>query len=156
MSFNLGQSLNRIPPNMTPDAYKTYRILAPLETHWRPATCEEFDCAAYLNGWVTTIDESTALGSKQAYFIRHNKTRRYTEDRLSSGLTQFSYGPGNECFASSTHVVSVGRPDRLIVDGGDWRGNPLGTPRVVHTNPEFWVEDFAENQQKLAETIEKG
>jgi hypothetical protein len=50
----------------------------------------------------------------------------------------------------------VGRPELFIVRGGDYRGNPLGTPTRVHARPEDWVEDFSTHTQAIADRLEKG
>jgi hypothetical protein len=149
------QLVNRIPPNMAPEAYVTYRILAPITTHWMPATCEQVECEAFIYGWTIAVDEATELGQRQAHYIRHDRTRSARESRSDAGLTVFDFGAGQQCFAASQHKRQV-RPDQFIVDGGDWRGNPRRVERRVHTDAKFWVEDFAENQDKLHTLIEKG
>ena len=154
--MEISQELNRIPPNMTPDAYQTYRVLAPTRTHWRPATCEEVNCDSFINGWRTIVDENTELGQKQAYFIRHDKERSATAIRTPEGLTEFTFSPGQPCFLRRQHKTRVGRLDLFVVDGGDFRGNPRGTPRVVHTKPEFWVEDMQETFDEVNEVIKRG
>lgn len=144
----------RIPPNMPAVNYKTYEIAAPRKTHWRPATCEEVDCQAMANGWRTAVDESTDLGQKQAHYIRKVSRRSFTEGRSELGLTEFLFGPGQQCFG--THQVQLGRPEFFLVRGGDYRGNPLGTATRRHTRPDDWVDDFATHQQHIADEIQKG
>src|SRR5258708_39959331 len=68
-----------VPPALPAAAMKTYQISAPLATHWRPATCEEAECLAYLHGGQTSCDESTELGQRQVAYIRHDKTRKHAE-----------------------------------------------------------------------------
>jgi hypothetical protein len=53
------------------------------------------------------------------------------------------------------HQVRLEKPEIFIVKGGDHRGNPKGTPTRVHTKAEFWVEEFAETQDKIQTQIEK-
>jgi hypothetical protein len=146
-------TLTRLEPALPVHSYKTYSISAPLATHWRPGTCEEADCPHYLHGWKTIVDESTDLGQRQAHYIRHDRTRKHTETRTEAGLTEFEFEPGQTCFAQ--HKVPIGRPELFLVRGGDWRGNPSGELRR-HTKPEFWVEDFGEHQQKIADRLEQG
>lgn len=153
--MNITGSLNRIIPNMPAEAYATYRVLAPISTHWIPATCEQVSCLDFLSGFRIDIDEATELGQRQAHFIRHDKTRSCAETRTETGLTRFTYQPGNKCFSADQHKRQV-RPDRFLVDGGDWRGNPRGIARREHTRAEFWIEDFAENQDRLKTLIERG
>lgn len=150
----MAQQLNRITPAMPPEAYKTYRILSPVQTHFRPATCEEANCLAHLNGWVSTIDESTVLGQQQAHYIRTQSGRGYREERLPSGLTQFTFEAGQRCFAGD-HQVRLDRPELYLVQGGDWRGNPTGEHRQ-HQSARDWIDDFGEHQQTLADQQQKG
>jgi hypothetical protein len=143
----------RITPAGEPQDYKTYGIHTPLATHTRLGTCEEANCEAYLFGWSSFIDESSDLGKQQAYYIRKMSGRHFTEDRLESGLTEFLFGPGQDCF--NDHRVQV-RPSLYVVRDGDWRGNPRGTKPRIHSGPAAWLDDFATHQAKLADQIEKG
>ena len=88
----------RIPPALPPGAFRTYQIAAPLRTHWRPATCAEYECDAYLHGWTSLIDERTELGQAQAHYIRREAGRRFTEERRPDGLTEFSFEAGQQGF----------------------------------------------------------
>lgn len=148
------QQPNRITPNMSVEAYKTYRIASPLATHWRDATCAEADCQHHLNGWQSTIDESTQLGQRQAHYIRRESRRGFTEERLPTGLTRFTFAAGQTCFAGP-HQVPVGRPELYLVRDGDWRGNPTGRQRT-HSSPQDWIDDFGEHQDRLADQMKKG
>jgi hypothetical protein len=150
----MGQEPFRLMPAMRPSDYKTYKILAPRRTHFGPASCEDVECPAYAKGWSTLIDESTELGKKQAHYIRKMSGRGFTESRTSAGLTDFVFRPGQPCFRQ--HVYRNELPAIFKVEGGDFRGNPLGVPSVTHTKPDFWVEDFAEHQENVKSTLERG
>jgi hypothetical protein len=147
--------MSNFTPRLPASDYKTYQILQPKATHWRKATCEEIRCAAGENGWRSVIDESTELGQRQAYYIRKQSGRKFSEEKLPNGLTQFSFPSGQNCFADHQERIED-RPELYFVKGGDKRGNPRGTPTRQHTKAEFWVEDFQENQDKLRSHIEKG
>jgi len=144
--------MNRIEPNMPPDAYRTYRILSPQSTHFRPATCAEAECPAHLNGWQSTVDETTVLGQQQAHYIRKQSGRGFTEGRLPGGLTCFTFEAGQDCFAGG-HQVRLDRPEHYFVADGDWRA--VGNRRQ-HANARDWVEDFGEHQLRIADQIERG
>ena len=146
----------RIQPLMPAHAYKTYGWSMPLPTHWRPATCDEADCAAYRSGWVTTVDLSTDLGKQQAHYVEHDTTRRHSKQQVSDVLVKYVFAPGNRCFRAADHRVPLGRPARFVVAGGDWRGNPRNVPVTVHRTAEDWVEDFSEHQDRLATAIQRG
>lgn len=143
--------ITRIQPALPVEAMKTYQIVAPKGTHMRPATCEEIGCAPFLNGWQSVIDEGTELGQAQAYYIRRNSRRSFTEHQgMTAGLVVFTFPPGQKCFEADSHRVRIGKPDLFVVRGGDWRGNPRDIQPFFHSKPEHWVEDFAEHQDKLA------
>lgn len=150
------QKCNRISPNMGPENYKSYTMRAPFETHWRMATCEEYECIDFLNGFAITVDTATELGKKQHYYLTHDNERSYSLQRVTESLFKFIYKPGNPCVKRADHRVPIGRPPLLLVVGGDWRGNPRGTPTVRHTRVEDWVDDFATHQEGLATLLRRG
>lgn len=147
--------LGRLAPKMPAAAYTTYRVVAPLRTHFRAATCVEAACPQMQYGWRSIIDESTNLGQMQAHYIRRESGRHFTEEKQSDGQTVFTFTAGQPCFQE--HRLRIeDKPEIFLREGGDWRGNPLGTERVRHTRPEFWQEDFALHQDKLARAAEQG
>jgi len=145
----------RLPPAMPAAAYRTFQVVAPLATHFVSATCAEADCAEYLLGWVTTVDERTELGERQAHFIRHDRERRHFEERRPDGLTAFTFPPGQRCFRSGDHRRRLEREEIFVMRDGDWRGNPLGTA-PVRVGVTSWVDEFGEHQERLAEAHERG
>jgi hypothetical protein len=147
--------LNRPAPLMPAANYKTYAMRSPVRTHWRPATCEEFECQDYKYGFVTTIDVSTELGQRQHHFLTHDTKRRYHIQRVSLTVFKFVYGPGNICMGYRDHRVPIGRPPKLLVVGGDWRGNPR-QEIVRHQRVEHWVEDFSLHTAMLAQKVQRG
>lgn len=144
----------RIEPNLPARAYQTFQIASPRSTHTVPASCEDVECAMFLNGWTMKLDLTTELGQKQGHYIKHSSGRSYKVVSQIDGLATLEF-PGNQpCFQE--HRKSIERPEVFRVKGGDFRGNPLGTLTRVHKKPEFWVEEFAENQARIARAIEKG
>jgi hypothetical protein len=141
--------LFRIDPKLPVHAMKTFAIHSPADTAI-PAVCEQVGCLAWRHGWETTVDESTELGTAQALYIRQSSGRTFTEQRTGDGRTVFRFESGQRCFAE--HQT---RPERYLVLGGDWRGNPRAERRV-HARPADWVEDFALHQQKLASRLQEG
>lgn len=144
--------INRIEPTAPVDAYKTYQILAPRASHHRPASCAEIRCANHLNGWRTKVDETTELGKRQAWYVRNEAGRAFTEERHGP-ITTFTFEAGQRCF--TPHTVRLDRPEIFLVRGGDWRGNPSGEV-LKHQRAADWVDDFGEHQIKVAEQIERG
>lgn len=144
----------RIKPQLPAEAMKTYQVLAPKTTHFAPCPCSAAGCAHYLNGWKTAIDESTDLGKQQAYYIRNQSGRSYTEDRnIAPGLTVFVFEAGQNCFKD--HERRLDKPEIYLVKGGDWRGNPRGEKRQ-HNSAADWVDDFSEHQDKIITQLNQG
>ncbi len=142
----------RIEPQLPVGAMKTYSVLAPLATHWRPATCEEVGCPNWRNGWLTVIDESTELGMRQALYIRNSSGRRFVRDPVNSdGPVRYTFEPGQRCFAS--HQIPLERDPLFLVRMGDWRGYG---PSRVHVRPGDWVEDMQESLDKVRDRQERG
>src|SRR5258708_243616 len=105
----------RISPAIPAHAMKTYQVVMPLATHYRPATCAEYECEAYLYGWQTIVPAD----SPAAEYIRHDRTRRHVEERQPGGLTCFTFGPGQQGFAGTEadHKLPDGRPERFLERG---------------------------------------
>lgn len=152
----MARPMFRVEPKLPATAMQTYAILAPVATHWRAASCEEAGCGAFLRGWTTTVDEGTELGQRQAHYIRHDRTRGYTESRTEVGLTTFIFAPGTRCFRSVDHRLPVGKPEIYVQREGDWRGNPRGTGPRQFQRPADWVDHFAEHQDRLATRLGQG
>lgn len=141
---------NRVQPAGPAQAYRTYQVVAPVSTHFRPATCDEVTCPNQANGWRTIIDESTDLGKQQAHYVRNTSGRRYTETR-EAALTTFTFEAGQLCFRE--HQVRIDRPEIYIVKDGDWRRSQ--NPRQ-HANAGDWVDDFRTHQDQLITRLERG
>lgn len=141
---------NGIPVTAT----KTYTLSAPPATHWRKATCSEVQCPAYLNGFRTTVDETSPLGQFQADYIRKTSGRAFVEHRDEAGMTVFTFEAGQRCFASDNHQVPLEREPNYLVRGGDWRAS-TGLIRR-HANGDDWVDDFGEHQEHIADLHQRG
>lgn len=142
--------LFRLNPAMPTQAYDTYRLVAPVNTHYRDATCVEVDCPNYINGWKTVVDTSSVLGARQAQYIRMQSGRSFTV--MESGpMVTFTFPAGQRCF--SGHKVPLEREPLYVVRGGDWRA-VTRSPRRVDASE--WRDRFEENQGVLHDAIEKG
>lgn len=144
--------LFRIDPKGGVNAYKTYGLHAPRQTHRRKARCEEVDCAAYKNGWMTTVDISIGLGIQQARYIQFHSGRHFTMEETPP-LVKYTFPAGQQCFAE--HEVLLEREPILVVRDGDFRGNPTGFKRI-HANADEWIDDFANHQIQIAERYNRG
>lgn len=151
----MNQHINRVTPALAPEHMRSFRVVQPLATHFRPATCAEADCAAYLHGWVTKVDEGVDLGQRQAHYIRTVSGRSFTEQR-EGALTAFEFEAGQTCFAPGAHQVPVGRDPLFVVRDGDWRGNPRGTKARIHTSAENWRDDMGEQLDVIRDVKSKG
>ena len=146
------QPMNRLAPQAGPEAYKTYAILAPTSTHFRPATCAEVDCPNYLRGWRVRVEGLPA----ELLHTAKTSGRRWREQRIAEGETWLLYEAGQPCFEAGTHRLRLDKPELFLVREGDFRGNPRGTKARMHQRPADWVDDFGEHQQHLADEHQKG
>ena len=149
-----GRPLNRVDMKTPVQMMQTFQVVSPISTHTKPATCEEVECDHYAKGWAMKLDLQTELGQKQAYYIKHHSGRKYAVANQVDGLVTLHFAPNQPCFRE--HRVPTGRPEIYRVKGGDYRGNPLRTPVRTHSKAEFWVEEFAENQDRLKTQMERG
>ncbi|MEU5596817.1 hypothetical protein [Streptomyces sp. NPDC020298] len=144
--------MNRIQPQMGAEAYKTYSIVAPTNTHFRPATCAETDCPDYLHGWRVRVE---GLPPEMVHAAK-NSGRRCVEVPVAAGETWLHFEAGQPCFRAGEHRLRLDKPELFLVRDGDHRGNPRGTRTRMHQRPDLWVEDFGEHQQNIADQIERG
>lgn len=150
------RDMNRIVPRIDAQHYQTFQIAAPVATHWRKVPCDGLpgNCHAAEHGWKMTLDLNTGLGQQQARYIKYQSGRRYEIAEQKDGMVTLVFPGGQPCFA--THRVRTDRPETYAVKGGDFRGNPLNSVTRVHKKPEFWVEEFAQNQDRIAEIQKRG
>jgi len=149
----MGRPVFRVEPALPAHLVKTYAIASPVETHFRPATCAETECAAYRNGWQTAVDLGSTLGQQQAKFIRERSGRRYTMEFKPGGGLLFTFPGGQRCF--TPHRAPLERPALYVVRDGDWRGNPRRTEPQLLTADQ-WVDDFGEHQDRLKTALDQG
>lgn len=147
---------NRAQPGLPVQAMRTYDVAVP-SSGFRQATCAEYQCAGWVNGWSSTIDESTALGQHQASYIRHEAKRGFVEHRNAAGLTVFRFHPGQKPFGDGhdRHRVRLDAPEIYRMRDGDWRGNPTG--RVISIpSAQDWVDDLGAHQETLSDIAKRG
>lgn len=134
-------SVNRVQPAAPPAAYLSWRVLVPRATHWRAATCEEYGCRWWAEGWATVLP----VGHDQIDWIRHHSGLRYTQS-IDGGLVRFEFAAGQQCFAAARHVVPLERPPILRRDVGDWRSR---TPGTAYDRADQWIDDMQTHLDKL-------
>lgn len=143
--------LNRMTPKLAAAQMKTYSVVTPAE-NFRAATCAEVECEAYTKGWQILKEN---LSAELLHTIAESG-RSYTEMPIREGETWLVFAPGQACFRAATHRLRLDKPELYVVQGGDWRGNPLNVETCVHSGPDPWVDDFATHQDKLANQAERG
>ena len=120
-------------------ATRDYVVRMPRDTSV-VAACHEVGCAAWLYGWETLVDESTALGAEQARYIRHMSGRTFTE--LAGTPTVFRFATRQRCFAE--HRT---RPARWLVRNGSLR--EVG-------GISEWIGDLDDHMNRLQDQLKKG
>lgn len=111
-----------------------FALSRPLETHWRPATCEEVDCPHYLFGWEIRLDPDDALFEALRADIRRSG-RRYREEGTEDGMRRFVFEAGQRCFAE--HRLPLDR------DPVYTHVRPSGQ-LIRHASWESWRDEFME------------
>lgn len=133
------RTLNRVQPQLPVTMMKTFAILAPVATHFRPATCEEIGCMAFHYGW------SWETGGKPQEMVDAVKKsgRKYTTAAVDGGEL-LVFEAGQPCFKASAHRMRVERPEIFLTRNGDWRGNPDGPSAepLIHSGPDAWADDL--------------
>lgn len=145
----------RIQPSTPVTAMKTYALRAPLGTHFRKATCEEYGCPDYLGGFRATLDERDPDQKFRADYIRKESGRGFTEEHDEHGRTVFTFHPGQMCFHAADHHVRIQeQPTLCLVRDGDWRGNPTGHSRPL--SEQDLIDDSGETFERLADKLKEG
>ncbi len=130
-------------PSASPAAYQMFAA----RQYRRRASCAEVECDHWREGWVSVLDESQPDMKVKADYIRHHSGRVFRQGRTDMGWTQFSFPPGQQCFAAASHQVAADEPavGQLIV--GDHRAI-IGTPRTYDRIDQM-VDDFATHTDKI-------
>jgi hypothetical protein len=140
----------RIEPAAPPGAYQTYQVLAPLATHFVPATCAEIGCPQYLAGWRLRVE---GLSERDLHIATHCG-RKYEVVAAGPAETWLTFEAGQPCFKASEHMRRLEREEIFVIRGGDHRANPSG--RRSQVGATAWVDDFGEHQDRLATAFERG
>lgn len=140
--------LFRPDPTIPASGMRTFEIAAPLDTHWRKASCVEVGCLDHQYGWMIAL---TGLDDADREMAR-GSGRRYTEDQDDAGPVLI-FAAGQPCFRASTHRIRLDRPELFISRDGDWRGNPRGTAPTVFSGPEPWADSLHTKLDEIREGI---
>jgi hypothetical protein len=140
------RTLNRVEPKLPVTAMRTHAIFAPVDTHFRPATCAEIGCLAFHNGW--SFD--TAGQNADVIALAKQSGRRHRVERdETTGTEVLHFEAGQPCFKASGHRMRVDRPELFIVRSGDHRGNPDGANSVTQfSGPEAWADSVHTQLEK--------
>lgn len=162
--MNFTQRIYRPTPKLPTQAYNTFRVSSPVATHFRAATCQEFNCSNYNNGWSYIKAE---LEKENLLYAVTHAGKRYREmsipvlikvdDEWITGPEQLSlvFEPGQSCFQERSHVVPLGRPEFYFAGRGDFRSfRPREARRFNHS--EDWLDMFQNEQDKIITTIQRG
>lgn len=149
IGFGANRNANRPTPRLHTQAYKTYRIMSPLSTHYRPATCAEVECKAYTEGWTY---KKADLDERLLYLVTH-AGKAYKQIGFGQD-TYLVFAPGQPCFQAPTHRVPLERPAFFVAGRGDYRSFSLR--RAEKLSADNWVDSFATHQDHLKTFFERG
>lgn len=141
--------LNRIPPKMSSQSYRTFAIRQSLNTHYRKLRCEDAECEAYANGWTYPL----AIITPDMWDAIRRSGKTYRRIRLTESDEYVAFNPGQQCF-QSPHVVSLERPAFFYSGRGDYRTFSLRT--ATQFRPSDWVECMQEHCDTLRTALERG
>ena len=138
----------------TPARYRggqEFSLKQPLATHFRPARCEEVECEAHVEGWVTVLDAGNPEHGPLFLALKRSG-RHYTEMRSEEvegfppGMTAFVFPPGQQCFEG--HQVPVEREPFML--------HRTGTGRLIrHVKATDFTEDFNEEGYRVNRLLGK-
>lgn len=137
-------------------AFQTFALVRPggaKADFWRKATCEEYDCQYWKEGWETRVDLSTEIGQTQAAYIVKRSRRSFSQKREGNLLT-FVFTPGQRCFGADRHVVPNMREPLYVHRLGDHRW--WGSSSRRHTRGTDWVEHMQDQLGQVAEDRKRG
>jgi hypothetical protein len=145
----------RVEPKLPPGAMQTYDVSAPLETHWRSATCAEVECKAFMQGWSSdvldgSVDEARLAKAYESDFRRG----AIRGEKLETGFIRYHFPAGTACFRQAWHKLPLERPALFMVRSGDWRGTD-GVIRRFATGAD-WVDHFATHLDGISERVSRG
>ena len=141
MSQPVSRPLNRPTPGLPAHMMQTHAILAPIETHWRKASCEEVQCEAFLKGWGVPAKDL----DEQDLALLKSCGRSYSEIEIKDGEWHYWFPPGQPCFRASTHRIRLDRPELFVRRDGDWRGNPRKTEPQLFSSADAWADSLRTN-----------
>lgn len=119
----------RVPVDIPNQHMITHAIFAPLNSHWRKATCDEVGCLAHHNGWQL---DTAGLPADLVALAKRSGRRYATERAEDTGAEVLHFEAGQPCFKASEHRVRLEREEVFLTRPGDWRGNasPTDKPRI--------------------------
>lgn len=141
----MNRPLNRVTPTLPVNAMQSYGILAPLESHWRRASCEEIGCVDHHYGWVLPLEGLDAGDIWQA----RNCGRRYHQQTNEDGKVFLHYEAGQPCFRARTHRIRIDRPELFVVRGGDWRGVDRDQRSIRFSSADAWQDHMHTTLDKI-------
>lgn len=146
--------INRIPPRMDTRAYMTFASRSPLATHSRKATCAEVGCKFWTEGMTIPL---AGIDPELEHVARHSGRQFREVDGVNFGVGEgrfLVFPPGQPCFVSQSHRISLERSAFYFVGRGDHRSFDVrqATPR----REDDWVDQFANHQAKLREAQDRG
>ena len=124
-------------PVLTPGpGQDRYRIGRPLGRrhgeYWRRGTCKD-GCEDYEKGWQTVVP----AGGPLERMVRELRGYDFREARLEGGLIEFTFPPGQICFAAARHKEHMVQIER----------DPLLRRNGKQMDLEPWMEAWNESSE---------
>ena len=131
-------------------AYQTFQIYSPIETHFRKATCEEIGCNEYLNGWALQIEQL----SEEDYYLATHAGKRYRKANFGPGINFLMFESGQPCFDAASHKIKIERPEYFFNGRGDRRMFTRHGAQQMRAND--WMDKLMTDVDRLLTEKAKG
>lgn len=143
--------LYRPEPMLPVTAMQTHQALAPLETHWRKATCEEVDCLAWREGYgipLKSLDDEDLGLIRQ--FVQTYKLE-CVKIEIADGEFHLWFEAGQRCLRADTHRLRNDDPYIFLTRDGDHRGNPSGRDPVIFSGADAFADHLHTALEQIGE-----
>lgn len=147
-----GQKINRATPHVSPEKMVSFHVLAPLDTHWRRASCAEVGCPDHERGWTIAV---AAVTLDDVDKFKRLGYRFAAVDGSDGPVLMFE--AGQRCFRYTQHRVPLDREEIFLSRPGDWRvplsrvEHDFGAPPRTFSSAEAFADALHTHLDQFAE-----
>lgn len=106
-----------VRPTLVQPGRQKFVVDAPLETHWRDASCEEVECQFWRAGFTSVLDTAQERHRDIIAWLDSGATGlQFVKVRKADTLMEIHFPPGQQCLESRLPYAKQGRPHRVRLD----------------------------------------